>query len=118
MYWLYPSILTGDVPPYFILALPKVYFTNFSILPIPLLVSEILLYAGICISQMGSAFFFYVRAFLIVFRYLNIPPTARLFFHFFAFHNASKAGTLISCNSRATSLFHSNQAEPECVYIY
>lgn len=105
--WLYPSVHTSDLPPYLMLSLPKIYFTNFVVLPIPSVISEILLYSGVCFSQLGAAFFFYVWGFCNLLRDLDIVPTARLFFHYFTFHNVPRSNILIACTSRPLSLYHS-----------
>lgn len=106
VYWLHPDMLTGDIAPYYMVALPKYYFTNFPILPIPKFISDILNMSGMYISQLGATFFFYAHGFLNVLRNLGIKPNTNLFFNYFSLSVASLSDILISCSSRVASSHH------------
>lgn len=70
-------------PPAGMLAMFKVLTHNFLMLSVLQLLSEMLLYSRVCISQVDPSYFYMLRGFIIICHELRIVLIAWLFFLFF-----------------------------------
>lgn len=61
LWYVVPTEMTTSVPPKGMLKVTDVYFRNFLMLPIPELMSEVLMYGNLCFHELSlsPAFFFY-----------------------------------------------------------
>lgn len=89
-------------------AMYLLYLKHFQELPIPQIMSKILMYIGCYLSQLAPTFFHYLRGFINLYWACNVPLSAFLFFHFFKLMHNGK-------NNKRISISHRDQKKNACV---